>query len=517
MSEKPMLEKYDNLADRITGGISEFFKKNILVLALALLAGIYVNGFDITNVTFGIDEELFFTSGHFGKEWLTLDRWGIYLLSRIIPMVWYPFISQLIGIIFMILAAILIVSKYDKITTSAKLIFCILIATSPIFAYMSAFSIQIAYFGIGVFITVASYRIYCNVIAGGGSKLYLIPALACMILAVGVYQSFIVLFLMPLAIDNFIKFINNKITIKQIIIITAYACLFLLVAIMFNYLIVKILAFQSNGYTSHFLYWVRRSVIINLGEVFVQMYRMMIGIAQYPTLTFVATISLFLSIPHIMRIQGDKSFKNFLRIFFMIFLFAFSGSALATAMGGELPTRVQTSVTFFFAGSIFIYYIVGSKIEKLLICVFVIFSIFYHGSLVTRLSFSNYIATEADKVVATRVLDKIYDIAPDFYYGKTPVAFIGGHDYMKRSQAIKDNDVFGGSFWTWDKGNPRRMINFMKVMSGLPMEARLANAEEYEKAKEYAKNMPAWPSMDSVQLHDGVVIVKFAKQSKDSK
>lgn len=516
MSEKPMLEKYDNLADRITGGISEFFKKNILVLALALLAGIYVNGFDITNVTFGMDDQLFWTRP-LGEAQLQLDRWGIYLLSKIIPSMSYTVISQITGLIFLALAAALIVSKYDNIPKNAKIIFCVLAVTFPVFSYMGYWAIQVSYFYMGCFLIIVSYRLYNYVISGGGSRLYLIPALACAVLAVGVYQSLIMLFLMPLAIDNFLKFIDNKITIKQIIIITAYACLFLLVAIMFNYLIVKILAFQSNGYTSHFLYWTRRSLAKNIGEVFVQMYRMMVGAGTHPTLTLVATISLFLSIPHIMRIQGDKSFKNFLRVFFMVFLFIFSGSALSTALGGESPTRVQTSVTFFFAGSIFIYYIVGSKIEKLIVTVFVIFSVFFHGGQVTKLFASDYFSLEADKAVATRVLENIYDVAPGFYYGEYPVAFIGDHDYKTRNMLITYSESFGSTFMTEGKINEESLLNYMRIMHGLPMETRSANAEEYEKAKEYSKNMPIWPSKDSVRLHDGVVIVKFAIQSKDSK
>lgn len=515
MIKKPLLRKFDNIADEISGGISQFFKKNVWALSLALLAGIYVNGFDITNVTFSIDEEFFFTSGHFGAEWLTLERWGLYLLSRIVPMVWYPFISQLVGLIFMVLAAVLVVSKYDKISTGAKLIFCVLVATSPVFAYMAAFSTQIAYFGVAAFIAVASYEMFAKGAAKGGNKWWLLPSLICLTFATGSYQSFLLLFLMPLIIDNLIKYVYKETDITSVIKITIYAVIFMLIAFVCHNLIIKIIGMQTSEYTSNFLYWSWSNIFPTMQSALSQVYRMVVGSHQYPLLTIFATFALFFSLPRILILQKDFTFKNMFKVLFLILLFIGSAASLQVALGGWIPTRILVNVTFFFAGSIFIYYLVGSKIEKLLICVFVVFSIFYHGSVVTRLFFSNYIATEADKVVATRVLDKIYDIAPDFYYGKTPVAFIGRHDYMKRSQAIKDNDVSGSSFWTWDNGNPARMIRFMQVMSGLPMQARLANEEEYAKARKYSETMPAWPAKDSVQLHDGVVVVKFAKQMSD--
>lgn len=509
------MENLNSFANSVMIKFVSFFKQNLTIILISLAAGIYVNGFAVTNPILSIDQELFFTSGHLGIEWLQLGRWGIYFLSRIIPMNSFPFISQITGIIFMALAALLIVNKYDKIPQGAKIIFCVLVTTSPIFAHMEYFSVQISYFAIGVFIAVASYEMFIKGIEDKNKRWLLFPSIFCLTFATGVYQSHVLLFLMPLAIDNFVKFINNETTFTKIVKTTAYALIFILIAIGFHYLILKMLAFQSSGYTDTFLYWTRVDILQNIGKEMMQVYRILMGQLQYPVLLQFATFALLLSIPHIFHINKNKTFKNLLIIIFLVLLFIGSAVSLRLAMGGYMPTRVLVNLTFFMAGALFIYYIVSSKIEKLLIGVFVIFSVFYNGSHVTQLFFSSYLTLEADKVVAERVLEKIYDVEPNFYYGKTPVAFIGFHYYGTRNQAIIHNEVFGGSFWTWDNGNPARMINFMKVMSGLPMEARLANAEEFKAAKEYSKNMPIWPSKDSVQLHNGVVIVKFALHLPD--
>lgn len=70
------MENLNSFANSVMIKFVSFFKRNLTIILISLAAGIYVNGFDITNVIFSIDEENFFASGHFSKSWLPFDRWG---------------------------------------------------------------------------------------------------------------------------------------------------------------------------------------------------------------------------------------------------------------------------------------------------------------------------------------------------------------------------------------------------------------------------------------------------------
>lgn len=70
------MENLNSFANSVMIKFVSFFKQNLTIILISLAAGIYVNGFAVTNVIFSIDEENFFTSGHFSKSWLPFDRWG---------------------------------------------------------------------------------------------------------------------------------------------------------------------------------------------------------------------------------------------------------------------------------------------------------------------------------------------------------------------------------------------------------------------------------------------------------
>lgn len=240
--------------------------------------------------------------------------------------------------------------------------------------------------------------------------------------------------------------------------------------------------------------------------------RVLFGSVQYYKLNIVACLMLLVAIIHIINNKNQKWYKTLLGILCLIALLIGSTQAMRLALGGGfLVVRILAAISIFFAGAVLIYYVVGSKIEKLFVTVFVIFSVFYHGSVATRQFMAGYYTLESDKTVANLILSRVYDIAPGFYTGRISIAFIGNLDYGKRSPLrIQNEETLGGSFWQWDNGNPNRMLNFMRIMNGLPMRARLAEGDDYQKAKDYSNSMPTWPNKESVKLHKGVVIVKFS-------
>jgi hypothetical protein len=126
----------------------------------------------------------------------------------------------------------------------------------------------------------------------------------------------------------------------------------------------------------------------------------------------------------------------------------------------------------------------------------------------TGLFFSSFNAWQADKDMGSRIADRIYALDLDSSDSLHPVAFIGHKKIPVKSYPYFD-DIFGSSFFLWDKGNPHRMINFMAILG--VNDLVLADKEQYQKAVEYSQKMPSWPYQGSVIINDGVIIVKLSE------
>lgn len=107
-----MMERFDGFADTCSNAVTDFFKKNYLIILAGFLAGVYVNGFDITNTILGVDKENFWPFNESGLFWLIQERWGMALLNKIIPLTQYQFISQITGLLFLSIAGVIIIRTH---------------------------------------------------------------------------------------------------------------------------------------------------------------------------------------------------------------------------------------------------------------------------------------------------------------------------------------------------------------------------------------------------------------------
>lgn len=165
------------------------------------------------------------------------------------------------------------------------------------------------------------------------------------------------------------------------------------------------------------------------------------------------------------------------------------------------------------AGFCYIAFLEIRPIGKFIIILFAIYAVLLHSSIITQLFMTESFARKRDAFIASRVMDKIYDVAPNFIADNTPVAFIG-HVPDVNTPLHKRNESFGVSFWNSDDGNPHRMRYYLAAL-GVP----LFKVYPLEKTGEIAesaavKRMSAWPAPDFVQLHNGVLVVKLSEVSK---
>ncbi len=103
----------------------------------------------------------------------------------------------------------------------------------------------------------------------------------------------------------------------------------------------------------------------------------------------------------------------------------------------------------------------------------------------------------AQSIVQT-FIDKGYE------YSETPVVFIGSYS----NGVIHEN--WGpalGSFFSWDDGNIRRMVDFMRA-EGYNIAS--PTAEQRIRALDIAEYMPCWPQADSVRQSNDFIVVKLS-------
>lgn len=496
---------FSNLADKLSG----FFKDNFITLIAAAAAGIFVYGFEIANVTLSIDEELFLQIPNATHTYIEHGRWGLFILAKVLPSLGYFFLSPVISVIFLSLAAVTLISVYP-VSKGAKVLFALLFVTFPAFFHMQEFVYQAPYVAISVFFCSAAIRLYQT--AFTKNKLFFIPAVLLVTFAVGSYQSLISVFMAGAVFTLVLDFVLNKKSFKKAVYEAFIACLIAAAAAALHLLITDLsIASYTNHYKDKFFKWNKYPIYDIFKNWATQIYRLSIGLREYPQ-TMTVSIAASLGIIARQTLKSGNKIKEFIKITVAITVFYISAISITVLLGGFPPLRSLIGLNIFFAGSICIYYIISSKTEKFLIIVAACFVILANASLSARLSASDYWGTQADITVALRIMDLIYDEVPGIQTGaeNPPIAFIGHYSNYAPTGLVKqkDNDVFGGSFWDWDAGNPYRMLYFMNTI-GFPVTARLANISQYPEALEYAENMPPYPDKNSVKLYGDVIIVKL--------
>lgn len=136
--------------------IKQFFIQNKLIIITGIFAGILINSVDIFNYKFGIDSEGYIKNNFAGFN--EQQRYGSYLLMLAFPFLKYHTISQIVGIIFLVFAGLLTISRHN-ISNTAKMLFVLLFISYPNFAFLQYFFFQSAFNFIAVFLAVVSYRL----------------------------------------------------------------------------------------------------------------------------------------------------------------------------------------------------------------------------------------------------------------------------------------------------------------------------------------------------------------------
>lgn len=489
------LEKANIGIYNIGKGIQDFFIKYKYVLLISFIAGILINSIDIFTFKFGIDSEIVPYYKHFLKQ-----RYGSLILHNLFPFLSYNIISQLAGIISLIFAALLMISRHN-ISNTGKMLFIITFISSSYFTHLQYFFFQSAYNFIGLLFVVAAFRLIENNIN------IFTHLLAVFLLFIGIssYQSNLSVFLSVMILNVMLNFINDK-DIKKAVKLIIKSSIILLISLIIYYIYVKIMSSGMNEYHLRMISWAKS----NISSIMLYIIKFIFTHDKSLYLYFV-TIILY-------TIFNFDNIKERLFFIFLSFLFILAAYSLIIAMGNPgIPTRAMISLAVLSGFTFLLIYIFkDNSISKSIAAIFALIIISLNTSTSIKLQNTANLTYEQDKIKASKILDIIYTKYPEIHTGKYKIAFYGrihpNKHYLKQSTGI----FFYGSFFNWDGGNPGRIYDFLRLMglsdriqfNGIiSRNKNISNAPD--DLKKLINNMPSYPSPDCAELYKDTVVVKL--------
>jgi len=460
------------------------------------ICSIFIYWFELSNFTLSIDEE--FTDNF--CQTLMMNRWFHAILRRwIFPEPFTPFASLFLGIIFLSFASSFM-CKSLNINKESSIVFSLLMASIPQFAYQAEFSNQVDTVALSVLLASISFCVFtlnqCRVFSL--SSLYGVILLT---LSTSIYQSshFITY---PLTIAACAINLSNgdgRKSFKPL-----YFSVISIAAVTLYYVSAK-LAQKTFGvgdykYFSQLLAWGKTSTTETISNI-------SSSVSSYFTADSYFGLSAYSLIPisFIMPffLKG-RTFNVRAGVAILVFLCALSPMLMILVMGTNQPARVMMSLPVAFACAFTLIYHFNLFKKTILIaaCILVLISCVN----VSKLFYSDKMAREADNSFYNDVISTVRLKNPSFSPYRNKIYFYGPYN-VHNNWKLQNADVFGNSFFFWDGASNRRILAMLKT-SNIADFIPLSENEE-KKAKQIGKDLKNWPSVDSVGTFDNVVVVRL--------
>jgi hypothetical protein len=114
-----------------------------------------------------------------------------------------------------------------------------------------------------------------------------------------------------------------------------------------------------------------------------------------------------------------------------------------------------------------------------------------------------------DEMLASNIYQRIAEVNPDFDREKPYRVYFYGAKHMETIYPNPSSSTMASSFFSWDNGNPNRMVLYMKLIGINNLEP--IDKSQYDKFAHYLVSMPVWPASGSVKVVDDVTLVKLGK------
>jgi hypothetical protein len=496
-----------------------YLKRNQFIIIFSFIVAIFAYGYELFNFSLSIDEEIdSFKTASEAYAFIIVGRWGVYFLNLFFqPISIIPYYPTIIALICLSLSSIVFTTQ-SKENLSSKIIFSIIFISNPIHSYYLSFNSSGLYYTMGLVLTTVAYFIFKHSVEN--EKRYFKNYFVTILLlgfSISLYQSHLILFIVYVVYFVFSESLAPSILkrkfiwqiIKDLIIIVSLSLIFYKIGdlITRHYFLPEIL--NNSTYLENFSKWGKLPLIHIFKTIFQEITNYLTG---YGKLTSILGLSLK-AIPFVFLlivfklINIKQSIPN--RIISIILLLALTLSPflLVFYSGGILPIRTMIPLTLMIALLWLISYKHSGFLLRRLIFIVAILILINNTWINTRLFYASYTSWQADRNIAERMIERIYQLDPPKTNGRIKVVFLGNYKHEQNELFFK-SETHGASFFEWDPGKPYRINPFFKT-NGIS-ELYTVSLDLLKDYNAEIEAMPSWPDAGSIKLFDAIVLVKFS-------
>lgn len=503
---------------------SLFAKQHKGVIGVLCLVLLFLYGVRIFYYDFSIDSEAALSSQQeLLNSWLTINRFGLVFTKKIFFMnIFVPYVSNFLMILSLGFSAFFFdfcVQEWignDRRFRLFFYLFPVACVSAPCLAEQFFFSLQS--FEIAWAWMLCTYSVYCfsRWLFFRESFLWIVPSLICIVWALGSYQAFAGLFI-SMALVSFLLYYQNPSAslngrypwllccIKYIV----FFCISLLLYVLAGKAIRLYYGIPATDYVNSMFLWKTIGVREGLNNIKTELLRIYRGNWSVFFHCMFTPSMLICSLLFLVR-GYRKQTKGFPLYVAAVLLLGLSPVFLSLVSGSTQVLRSQLSYVFVFAFFLAGITTFSRKSLAIFFCLAGVIVSLRQGQSLTQLFHTAFVVYNQDKALASSVWERLSQTAADQSLENFPVVFVGSRS-AELTDGAQRGEMIGISFFEWDAasycGSTGRIIGFCDTL-GYQME--MPTPEQAALAQEYAASMPAWPATGSVQVSDGVMIVKLS-------
>jgi len=512
--------------------LAAFIKANQYLLIFLFIAGLISYGYDFFSFSMRMDSENH--AVFYGPQlaWIAQGRWGAYFLNQLLlPDTVMAFIPTLIAVTGCVLGAFFFVLALSEKRGLADYVAAPIAIACPVI-YFALYFTTLGY-SVGVAFAVSGLGIY---LWRQGTRQSTLIATACFTLGIGIYQAVLPLIAALFCLQTVAAIVDTKGTDTKeadtnntrkklstaVLLRSILFFLFMLgiaagisQAIGMFMLRITDVAYNSEYLSTFLNYQTTSTYFFNTLKKTIDIgWNYYTGSKDYylfdlHILKILFVLTLAVSLYRLVIAECSV----FVRLIGIVLLIAAIAAPLAMLMlnAGSMPPRTLLGVSYVLAGLVFITASTPSNTLRLITAVLAL-SCFYNFSMINnRYAFSNQMTWLADRELSVQLLDRIH-LAINKLPPKTdpfaqfPLEIVGWQEYQE-TPIFVHREVIGASFYTWGAGDAERVSRLFRTMG--VMDYRPATRQEKLSIVEAAQQMPSWPYTGSVDIINGIVVVKL--------
>ena len=537
------------------------FSQKLYVIALCITA-VCGYGFSLISPSVGVDDTA--VEAYFGDGLtVVMGRWTIFLLNKIFPMEKFsPFMMEFIGVMLLCLGATLFAVLLRRLLgkkpgVMACTVFACVFVSNPIISEVWFFYLHNGV-DLGYILVALSLWLFIDGMEAVGRKKVL-PFLGSMLLtllAIGCYESFLILYIIGILMSLFLKGLvgEEKITFISIFKNLMIGALLSVGTIILRSLIIELLTVAFN------LLEVKGEMQLRSLSEIMETFGHSDGLANFFMLVKKYWVVYFVNAVVYLPVAGYVFSVVVLGVYAVVvtvkrkniwFMVLIGGMIFApfllTIMEGQVAYyRSCQFMPFFTAVGILLFYLAAEKYGKLpvisyAVTAFVAIFIYNQTAALNENFYVDYLKYENAREVLTTAAREI----ERKYGSETPVIFTGNHEVpaelverycvpysSEKYQLIatitgvvdehlieKFYTPYGYSYageveysviqWGVNAfdGTCGQLIRFLN-MQGYSF-TTIYDRDVQEQARQLGENMPRWPEEGSVTEHEGYILVHF--------